>query len=91
MVVAPFASVEDGIAASRGILGLSWFDEKRCKKGLGRLRGYRKNAQGREVHDDASHGAAAFRYGCMGFHLVGGFNAQTVFGGRLRRRLRGLI
>jgi hypothetical protein len=91
VIVVPRADPADGIQAVRGLLGMSFFDEKKCAKGLTRLRGYRKNEQGREIHDDASHAADSIRTGAMGFHLVGGFNAANLFSGRLRRRIRGLI
>jgi hypothetical protein len=50
IIVQPMASIEDGISAARGLLGISWFDAQYCKKGLSMLRGYRKNKMGRPVH-----------------------------------------
>jgi hypothetical protein len=41
------------------------------------------------VHDDASHGADAFRTGAVGIPMIGG--VRSTFGGRLRRRIRGLV
>jgi hypothetical protein len=55
------------------------------------LRGYRKNKQGRPVHDVYSHGADAFRTGACAFHLVGGLSSSRRGAGALRRRLRGVI
>jgi phage terminase large subunit len=90
IVTAPFAPPEDGIAAARGLLGLSWFDAVKCKKGLSMLRGYRRNKMGNPVHgpEPYSHGADAYRTFACAFHLVGGLNASP---GRLRRVIRGLI
>jgi hypothetical protein len=91
IITAPIASPEDGIVAARGLLGISWFDAERTKKGLSMLRGYRKNKQGRPVHDVYSHGADAFRTGACAFHLVGGLHSSRRGAGPLRRRLRGVI
>lgn len=91
IVVAPMASPEDGIAAARGLLGLCWFDQAACKKGLAMLRGYRKGKTGRPVHDPEpySHGADAFRTFATTFHMIGGLAARG--SGPLRRRIRGVI
>jgi hypothetical protein len=90
IVTAPFASVEDGISAARGLLGMSWFDAAKCKKGLSMLRGYRKNKMGNPVHgpEPYSHGADAYRTFACSFHMVGGL---FVTPGPLRRKIRGLI
>jgi phage terminase large subunit len=90
IVTAPFASVEDGIAASRGLLGMSWFDAGKCKLGLSMLRGYHRNKMGNPVHGPGphSHGADAYRTFACSFHMVGGL---FVTPGPLRRRIRGLI
>jgi hypothetical protein len=92
IITAPIASPEDGIAAARGLLGLSWFDAVKCRKGLAMLRGYRKNKMGRPVHgpEPYSHGADAYRTFACSFHLVGGLTA-SLGRGRLRRRLRGVV
>jgi hypothetical protein len=79
----------DGIAAARGVLGVSWFDEEKTRRGLARLRAYRRGKTGMPVHDDASHGADAFRTGAVGIPMIGG--VRSTFGGRLRRRIRGLV
>jgi phage terminase large subunit len=92
IITAPIASIDDGIAAARGLLGLAWFDAVKCKKGLSMLRGYRRNKMGKPVHgpEPYSHGADAFRTFAVAFHLVGGLSSR--FGtGPLRRRLRGVI
>ena len=92
VITAPFAGVEDGIAAARGLLGLSWFDQVKCRKGLAMLRGYRKNKMGNPVHgpEPYSHGADAYRTFATAFHLVGGLNARSGQG-PLRRKIRGLV
>jgi phage terminase large subunit len=93
VITAPYASPEDGIAAARGLLGLSWFDQVKCRKGLAMLRGYRKNKMGRPVHgpEPYSHGADAYRTFATAFHLVGGLSAQGFGKGPLRRKIRGLV
>jgi hypothetical protein len=87
------ASPEDGIAASRGLLGLSWFDNVACKKGLAMLRGYRKSRMGKPVHgpEPYSHGADAYRTFATSFHLVGGYRSRRLGQGALRRKIRGLV
>jgi phage terminase large subunit len=89
VITVPRHSPEDGIAAARGVLGVSWFDEVNTRRGLARLRSYRRGKTGMPVHDDASHGADAFRTAVVGLPLIsGGFTSRT---GRLRRRLRGVM
>lgn len=92
IITAPKCSPEDGISAARGIMGISWFDAGRCKKGLAMLRGYRKNKMGKPVHgpEPYSHGADAFRTAATAFHLVAGFSASAGRG-PLRRKLRGVV
>jgi len=92
IITAPFAGVEDGIAAARGLLGLSWFDQVKTRKGLAMLRGYRKNKMGNPVHgpEPYSHGADAYRTFATAFHLVGGLMARSGQG-PLRRKIRGLV
>ena len=92
VITAPMASPEDGIAAARGLMGLAWFDQVNCRKGLAMLRGYRKNKMGQPVHgpEPYSHGADAFRTFATAFHLVGGLNARSG-SGPLRRSIRGLV
>jgi phage terminase large subunit len=93
IITAPMASPEDGIAASRGLMGVSWFDAVNCKKGLAMLRGYRKNKMGKPVHGPGphSHGADAYRTFATAFHLVGGYRSRRLGGGALRRKIRGLV
>jgi phage terminase large subunit len=93
IITAPMASPEDGIAASRGLMGVSWFDAVACKKGLAMLRGYRKNKMGKPVHGPGphSHGADAYRTAATSFHLVGGYRARRPGQGALRRKIRGLV
>jgi phage terminase large subunit len=91
VITVPQHSPEDGIAAARGVLGISWFDETKTRRGLARLRSYRRGRTGTPVHDDASHGADAFRTGAVGIPLVSGSFGKHGAGGRLRRRLRGLV
>jgi hypothetical protein len=88
----PNHSTEDGITATRACLGVSWFDEDATRKGLARLRSYRKGKSGMAVADEAEDAADAFRTGCVGLPMIsGGFMSSSGAGGRLRRRLRGLI
>lgn len=93
IITAPMASPEDGIAASRGLLGVSWFDAQKCKKGLAMLRGYRKSRMGKPVHgpEPYSHGADAYRTFACAFHLVGGYRSRRLGQGALRRKIRGLV
>ena len=93
IITAPMASPEDGIAASRGLLGVSWFDAVNCKKGLAMLRGYRKSKMGKPVHgpEPYSHGADAYRTFACAFHLVGGYRSRRLGQGALRRKIRGLV
>lgn len=71
-VVLPQSRLEDGIEAARRGLPNCWFDSLRCTRGLEALRQYRADYDERNrtyrrtpVHDWASHGADAFRYGMM--------------------------
>ena len=67
----------DGINLVRTTLSKCWFDSVKCKDGLKALADYKKkwNATiggftSEEVHDEASHGAAAFRYLCAGLRKL---------------------
>jgi hypothetical protein len=91
IIVAPLASPEDGIAAVRGILGISWFDAAGAKQGLAGLRAYKRSKLGRPVHDWASHPADSFRTFATCFHLVVGFSGLRAGSGPLKRRIRGRI
>jgi hypothetical protein len=90
VITVPNHSTDDGITATRGSLGISWFDEEATRKGLARLRSYRRGKSGIAVADEAEDAADAFRTGCVGIPLIsGGFSARH--GVRLRRRLRSII
>ena len=92
VITVPNHSTEDGITATRASLGVSWFDETACRRGLARLRAYRRGKSGMAIPDEAEDSADAFRTGCVGIPLIsGGFLSKSGAGGRLRRRLRGLI
>jgi phage terminase large subunit len=67
--IVPQLSVEDGINAARTMFANCWFDAERCADGLNALRRYRYDVDShngqrsrKPLHDDASHGADAFRY-----------------------------
>ena len=68
VAIVPQLSVEDGINAASTVFGGCWFDAEKCADGLQALRRYRYDvdAEGgfsrKPLHDDASHGADAFRY-----------------------------
>jgi phage terminase large subunit len=88
IITVPNHSTEDGITATRGVLGVSWFDESATRRGLARLRSYRRGKNGAAIADEAEDAADAFRTGCVGIPMV----SSAKFGsGRLRRRLRGLV
>jgi hypothetical protein len=91
ILTAPRVNDADGIAAVRGVLGVAWFDERRCRRGLARLRGYKRSKFGTPVHDDASHGADAMKTVATGLNLVTALSSSLSFGGRLRRKIRGLV
>lgn len=64
--------LDDGLEATRLFLKRCWFDRERCKQGLEALQNYRREENTRTgelraepVHDWASHGADAFRYGAL--------------------------
>jgi hypothetical protein len=86
-------SKEDGIHASRAMLGSAYFDAEHCKTGLAMLRGYHKSAMGQPVHGPGphSHGADAFQTAAVGFHLVTGLSASMLRRGAMRRRIRGIV
>jgi hypothetical protein len=91
ILTAARVSDPDGLAAVRGILGISWFDEHKCRRGLARLRGYKRSKFGTPVHDDSSHGYDAMKSVGTGLNLVTSLSSSLSFGGRLKRRIRGLI
>jgi phage terminase large subunit len=66
--VADKLSLEDGINAARLLIGKSYFDAERCKRGIEALKSYERKwdaknkiMQQRPLHNWASHGADAFR------------------------------
>ncbi len=70
--VARRLGIEDGINAARLLLGRTWFDGEKCKRGIEALRQYRKEFdeklkafKNRPLHDWTSHAADAFRYGAV--------------------------
>ena len=92
VITVPNHSTEDGITATRASLGVSWFDAEATRRGLARLRAYRRGKSGAAIPDEAEDAADAFRTGCVGIPLISGsFLSRSGAGGRLRRRLRGLI
>ncbi len=67
--ITPRLSVEEGINAARTLFNRCYFDEDRCADGLNCLRRYRYDVDPDSgqysrspLHDEASHGADAFRY-----------------------------
>jgi phage terminase large subunit len=92
VLVAPLCSPDDGVAAARGIMGASWFDDKRCKRGLSALRAYRRSKFGKPLHGPESHAADAFKTAATSFHMVSGLGMSLMRApGRLRRRIRGML
>lgn len=88
VITVPNHNTEDGIQATRGVLGVSWFDQDACRKGLARIRSYRRGKSGVAVPDESEDAADALRTGCVGIPMITSAN----FGrGRLRRRIRGLV
>ena len=67
--IAPKIKVADGINAARTLFPNVWFDAEKCADGLNCLRRYRYEVDPKTgqfskdpLHDEASHGADAFRY-----------------------------
>ena len=74
--VAPKMKVEDGIAATRALLGRMWFDEYNCGQGIECLKSYEREFDSkngvyklRPKHNWASHGADAMRTFSTGYRL----------------------
>lgn len=70
-------SLRDGINLVRASLGKCWFDQIKCKEGIICLENYSKKWSSMiggwssdPLHNDASHGADAFRYLCAGLPKV---------------------
>ena len=91
ILTADRVSDADGISAVRGVLGVAWFDEHKCRRGLARLRGYKRSKFGTPVHDDHSHGADALKTVAVGLPHVTALSSALSLGGRLRRKIRGLV
>lgn len=93
--VASLHRVEDGIQAARTIIPIAYFDAERTEQGRSALRNYHRSPKGKPVHNWASHGADAWRVGAVELNKILGFvgagNVTSIFGGRLRRRVRGII
>ena len=72
ITVAAMHRVEDGINAVRTIIPRTWFDARKCSRGIDALKLYRSEyddklqaLKPRPVHDWTSHAADAFRYLAM--------------------------
>jgi hypothetical protein len=71
--------LKDGIRLVRTTLPKCWFDQNKCKEGIQALENYKKKWSpslggwtSEPVHDDASHGADAFRYLSAGLGKIRG-------------------
>lgn len=71
--VLPKLSIDDGISAARLFLPTVMFDKKKCERGLEALRAYQKKWDSKNkifsnspLHNWASNGSDAFRYGALG-------------------------
>ncbi len=69
--------LQDGIRLVRTILPRCWFDLNKCKEGIKALENYKKKWSpslggwsADPAHDQASHGADAFRYLCSGLEKI---------------------
>lgn len=78
-IVLEVHSIHDGIRLVRSTLSKCWFDQKKCKDGISCLENYKKRWSSsiggwtsEPCHDDASHGADAFRYLCSGLTKITG-------------------
>lgn len=74
-------NLPDGIRLVRSTLSRCWFDQNKCAEGIKALENYKKRWSpslggwtSEPVHDDASHGADAFRYLCAGLDKIKGSN-----------------
>lgn len=70
--VLPQLPIAAGISAARTLFPRIWFDEDKCSDGIDSLRRYRydvdpqtRQFSRKPLHDDASHGADAFRQMCV--------------------------
>lgn len=92
--VCPMHRVEDGITATRSIIPMCYFDKELARSGIMALRNYHRGNNGKPVHNWASHGSDAYRVGSVAFNqTIGYVSAKNVtsIGGRLRRRIRGIM
>lgn len=87
IITVPQHSTEDGITVARSVLGVSWFDSEATRKGLARLRSYRRGKSGAAIADESEDAADAFRTGCVGIPMI---TSSSYGSGRLRRRIRGV-
>jgi hypothetical protein len=89
----PLHRVEDGIAAARGVLPITYWDKTNAKKTVMALRNYQRGRNGQPLHNWASHPADATRTGVMGMNLImdWGGNVRGLRSGRLRRHIRGTV
>jgi phage terminase large subunit len=76
--IVPRQTVDDGIQASRLLLAKSYFDQKKCERGIKSLRNYQRRwnpksnmFESAPLHDWASHGSDAFRTAAMGMRHQG--------------------
>jgi hypothetical protein len=76
-IVLEIHDLKDGIRLTKSILGKCWFDRTKCKELIIDLENYKKKWSSsiggwtsEELHDDASHGAAAMRYLASGITKV---------------------
>lgn len=83
--ITPRQSVQHGIDAVRMILRGCWFDGNATASGLDSLRTYSRRwneitkvFDDRPKHDDASHGADAFRYFAMVARGSRGYSAEAL-------------
>jgi hypothetical protein len=90
----PIHKVEDGISAVRSFIPITYWDKTNAAKTIMALRNYQRNKKtGQPLHNWASHPSDATRTGAMGMGLIAawGGNVVGMGGGRLRRRIRGIV
>jgi phage terminase large subunit len=88
-VVAPNLPIDDGISAARTMIPKCWFDAEKCKQGIESLRQYKKAYDERlktfrdhPLHDWASHGSDAFRYGAVSSPPPSGWGKPLAYNSR---------
>jgi len=100
--ICPPHTVSDGIEAVRALLPMCWFDKKQTEEGVAALRGYQARHSAvndtniKPVHNWASHGADALRYGAVALEQVSGWSgwSTSIIGavtGALKRKIKGII